>query len=218
MIKFIILLFSFLSFSVSAEEKDLSYLENAQIKYETVKEEGQDFIFKEKSGTKFEVLYFFSYSCPHCYNFDYFIKQWQKFKKEDTAIHYIPVNFREGWEETAKAFIINKDLKIENFDEIIFNKIHVKKEKILNQEQLDKFFIEELKVDSEKYTSSYNSLSTKIEYNKYEKLSDDFEIMGTPNIVLITDKGKLYKISPEISEGLFNTIYSLEFLLYKNRK
>ena len=218
MIKFIVLFLSLLSFSVFAEEKSSDPLAGAKVKYNTVKEEGQEFVFKEDSNTKFEVLYFFSYSCPHCYDFDYFINHWKKFKKDDTTIHYIPVNFREGWEETAKAYIVNEDLKIKDFNEIIFNKIHVKKEKILNQEQLDKFFIEELKVDSDKYSSVYNSLSTKLEYNKYEKMSDDFEVMGTPSIILITDKGKLYQVSPEISDGLFNTIYSLEFLLYKNRK
>lgn len=208
----LLFLFSFNCFSEELKKN------NYNIHYESVNIEDKSFLFEEPDNINYEVFYFFSYSCPHCYDFKDFIEKWKEMKKPDVALYFIPVDFREGWEETAKAYIINEQLNIPDFSNILFNKIHKKNEKIYTKEDLDNFFISELKIDSEKYNAIYNSMDTKIKLKKYQQITDYLQIMGTPNIVLLTKKKEVYKVSPEISGGFFNTILSLEYLMYKDKK
>lgn len=193
-----------------------AFAESVTIKFE--QKDNRNFEFDEKENIEYEVLYFYSYSCPHCYEFKDYLNEWKKQKGNDVSLRYVPVSFQDNWEVTAKANIIAKQLKLNNFDQTIFDRIHKKGFKIKTMEDLRDFFYEEYSVNTSVFNSLYNSFETNLQLEKYTKLTDDLEIMATPSLVLITKDGKVFLTSPSIANGQSNAIFSIEYLMIKDRK
>jgi thiol:disulfide interchange protein DsbA len=58
-----------------------------------------------ESGSKIEVLEFFSYGCPHCADLDPELAKWQKTMPPDVQFRRVPVGFgREAWDNLGKAY------------------------------------------------------------------------------------------------------------------
>lgn len=198
------------------EERIRAFAQSINIDYEQKKD--SPFLFDEKDTTNYEVLYFFSYSCPHCYEFKDYKNEWMKQKKEDVAFHAIPVSFNDNWDITAKGHIIAEQLKLNNFEKTIYDRINRKGYKINTMENLRDFMSEEYSVDTSVFNSLYNSLDTELKLQQYTKITDDLEVMGTPSIVLITKSNQVYLTSPSIAKGAGNAIFSTEFLMMRDRK
>lgn len=177
-----------------------------------------EFVFDEKDNINYQVIYFFSYGCPHCYNFKKYLEEWNKNKKEDVNIHYVPVTFQKGWENLAKGYLISKELKLNNFDNNIFNYIHRDENRINNMEDLRDFFNEIYNIESSIFNTLYNSIEVNMKIEEINKITDDFNIMGTPSLLLITKKGHSYLTSPSISQGDLSMIFTMEYLMMKDRK
>jgi len=211
---------SFLSLAneqvISKEESYKQMAKNVVIGYDM--KEDRSFVFSEKNNVNYQVLYFFSYGCPHCYEFKAYFNEWKKLAKEDVSVHYIPVSFQSGWENLSKGFIIANELRLNNFEENIYEYIHKNKYTIANMDDLRSFFQEFYNVETSVFNALYNSIETNMKIEEYNKITDDFEIMGTPNIVLITKENKVYLTSPERAENELNTIVTLELLIHKDRK
>lgn len=198
------------------EERIKAFAQSINIDYEPKKD--SPFLFDEKDTTNYEVLYFFSYSCPHCYEFKDYKNEWLKQKKDDVAFHTIPVSFQDNWEITAKGHIIAEQLKLNNFEKTIYDRINRKGYKINKMDDLRDLMSEEYSIDSSVFNSLYNSLDTELKLEKYTKITDQLEVMGTPSIVIITKDNKVYLTSPSIAKGAGNTIFSTEFLMMRDRK
>lgn len=211
---------SFLSLAneqaISKEDSYKQMSKNVVIGYDM--KQDRSFVFPERENINYQVLYFFSYGCPHCYEFKPYFSEWQKLSKEDVSVHYIPVSFQNGWENLAKGFIIANELKLNGFDDAIYEHIHKNKYKISTMDHLRSFFQEFYNVETNVFNALYNSIETNIKIEEYNKLTDDMEIMGTPNIVLITKENKVYLTSPERANNELNTIVTLELLIHKDRK
>lgn len=193
--------------------KELS--EQINIGFENSKDTG--FIFNEKENINYQIIYFFSYGCTHCYKFKDHMKEWQKNMKEDVSIHFVPVTFQKGWENLAKGYLISRDLKLNNFDDTIFNNIHQERNKINDIVDLRNFFIDNYNTDTSIFNSIYNSIEMNIKIESLNKITDEFEIMGTPNLLLITKRGNSYLTSPSIANGNLNMIFTMEYLMMKDR-
>lgn len=198
------------------EERIRAFAQSINIDYEQKKD--SPFVFDEKNTTNYEVLYFFSYSCPHCYEFKDYKNEWLKQKQDDVAFHAIPVSFQDNWEITAKGYIIAEQLKLNNFERTIYDRINRKGYKINKMDDLRDLMSEEYSIDSSVFNSLYNSLDTEIKLQKFTKITDDLEVMGTPSIVVITKNNKVYLTSPSIAKGTGNTIFTTEFLMMRDRK
>lgn len=209
-------------FSLANEQvvsKEASYKEmskNVVIGYDL--KDDRPFVFAEKEDINYQVLYFFSYGCPHCYEFKPYFNEWKKLAKEDVSVHYIPVSFQNGWENLAKGFIISNELRLNGFEDAIYEHIHKNKYKISTMDDLRSFFQEFYNIETNVFNALYNSIETNMKIEEYNKLTDDFEIMGTPNIILITKDNKVYLTSPERANNELNTIVTLELLIHKDRK
>lgn len=181
------------------------------------KKQDSEFVFPEKENINYEVIYFYSYACPHCYEFDSYVQEWKKQMKPDVSFRYLPVTFQKGWDVVAKGSIIADDLKLNNFSNNIYEYIHKKGYKITKMEELRDFFDEEYSVDSSVFNSLYNSVDVNVRIENYNTITDNFEVEGTPSLILITRDEKSYITSPSIAQGPVNAIFSLEYLMAKDR-
>ncbi len=135
---------------------------------------------------KANVIEFFSYSCGHCQDFAPQLKAWSK-KNPDQVIGYVPVVWNQQTGVYARVFYALEEQP--NFDANHHALLEFFRtlggEKTL-AEQMDKIynFLASKGVDIEKLKSTVESqlLEEKLKYSI--ELSKNYEIRGTPTLVL----------------------------------
>src|SRR5689334_12596404 len=58
----------------------------------------------ESDAKKIEVVEFFWYGCPHCYNLEPYIERWEKSAPPDVQLRRIPAVFNQRWAHDAAIF------------------------------------------------------------------------------------------------------------------
>lgn len=93
--------------------------------------EGQDYAVLanplplQKTGEK-EVVEFFSYACPHCYNLNESVIEWEKTQKpEGVTLYQIPAFASSQWNFVARVKMVADKVGLgHDFDQQFFNAIH----------------------------------------------------------------------------------------------
>ena len=104
-------------------------------------------IISEQATEKKEVLEFFSFWCPHCYNFEPLVKSMKSKLADDVEFKKVHVNFmgfasREIQDDATKAMMVAKALKKgEQLNQAIFKYIHVARSSITGLKDLRNIFI-----------------------------------------------------------------------------
>lgn len=62
---------------------------------------------------KIEVIEFFSYACPHCYEFEPVIKAWSQKLPKDVVLTHVPL-VSGGWSGTGKLYYALESLGVES--------------------------------------------------------------------------------------------------------
>lgn len=157
----------------------------------------------QEAGKK-EVVEFFSYACPHCYNLEPHIVNWAKEKKpEDVAFYQIPAT-GGGWDFPAQVKYTAEKLGLGfDFDQKIFDLIHKsRKTRLLGaKEEVFKLF-KEFNVTEEQAETAWNSLQVKTKLNQARKLWDISGLKGVPSVVV---NGQ-YAVQLTTLDQFFNTI------------
>ena len=177
----------------------------------------KSFVEANKEVHNFEVIYFFSYSCPHCYTFDSYFKMWkEKNTNPKVKTTLIPVQFGKNWDISAKAFEIGKRLnKEKEVNEKLFPYMHEAQNDFFTKDDLVNFFTKELNIDKEEVLKHYNSFSLNIALKDYNRVVDDFNIMGTPTIVVVTKNKAAFLTSPEYADSPVNMVVTIDYLISK---
>ena len=106
--------------------------------------EGKDYVLLSNPSPpatpgKVEVIEFFSYTCPHCYNLEPAAREWLKRKPDQVAFVRIAVSFSANWEPSARAYYAAEALGV--LDKIhprLFEAIHQNPR--MNLDELAAFF------------------------------------------------------------------------------
>ncbi|WP_310738673.1 thiol:disulfide interchange protein DsbA/DsbL [Ideonella alba] len=86
---------------------------------------------------KVEVLEFFMYSCPHCFQFDPALEAWVKKQPADVAFRRVPVAFRPNLEIHQRLYYALEALgQLEALHTKAFNSIHVEHKMLLKDEDV----------------------------------------------------------------------------------
>lgn len=210
---FYIFILILMNIGVSFAEGESS--SNINIKY--IELEKSKFYGKENAKTDVQVLYFFSYGCPYCYDFENYTQHLIRNKDENVSFKHIPISVIPSWNEYTKAFHIAKSLKIDIRTDI-FKKVHLENEKILSKEQLSNYFFDKFNISYEEFNKRYESSFINYKIKKEDKLADLYELTGTPSIVVIYKDGRTFKTSPSISGGIRDTMASTIYLIRNANK
>ncbi|WP_029685027.1 thiol:disulfide interchange protein DsbA [Tatumella saanichensis] len=150
--------------------------------------DGKQYITLDKtvSGAP-EVVEFFSFFCPHCYDFErtYHINQavMDSLPKGVKFTRY-SVNFLGGdfAPQVTHAWAVAMALGVENkVVDPIFDGLQ-KSQTITDAASLKATFIKAAGISSEEYDSAWNSFAVKALVSEQEKAANDFNITGVPSI------------------------------------
>ncbi|MDC0610872.1 thiol:disulfide interchange protein DsbA/DsbL [Vibrio sp.] len=176
--------------------------------------EGSDYKVLDRPHSEQPVVNeFFSFYCPHCYQFEGIAKQLKEHlagKAEFTKSH---VSFMGGnmGEEMAKAYATMVSLNIEDkMIPVMFDQIHVKRAAPKNDEELKQIFVAH-GVDAKAFDDAFNSFAVDSMARRFSKDFEDSGLTGVPSVVV----NNKYLATPQNVKTINDYFELIDYLLTK---
>lgn len=158
---------------------------------------------------KIEIIEFFWYGCPHCYNLEPTLQKWLKTKPDNVQFIRQPAVFSSLWGKHAKAYFVAEALGVtEKVHADFFDAIQNKKQKLTSEDQLAKFFVEH-GVDETEFRSTFNSFLIDAKLRQAQAMAPRYGITGVPAIII---NGK-YKTNGPLAKSHENMIKIMDQLI-----
>ena len=134
--------------------------------------------------TKVEVIEFFWYGCPHCYQFEPSIEKWQANLPANVTFIRQPAVFSAVWAKHAKAYYTAEVLGVvDKVHADFFYDIQVDKQKLTSEADLAKFFVAH-GVDETAFHDAYNSFIVDTKMRQAKSMGPRYGITGVPAVVV----------------------------------
>ena len=161
----------------------------------------------ERSG-KVEVVEFFWYGCPHCFDLEPFLKKWTAKLPKDVEFRRIPAIPTERWMPNARTFYTLESLGLlERMHGEVFDAIHIDRVN-LNDEKIQLEWMAKKGVDRAKFAEAWKSFSVQSKTKRAVQLTQAYDVTGVP--ALVVDGKYFTSVSMTGSpEGLMQTLDSL---------
>ncbi len=149
---------------------------------------------------KIEVIEFFWYGCPHCYNFEPVIEPWVKKLPKNVQFRRVPAIFNAEWEQGARAYYALEAIgEGERLHKPLFDAVHKDTRlKVANEAALTEWLGKQ-GVDTKKFAAAYRSFSVESKVKRAGQLTQAYKIEGVPAMavngkyVVITDNIKSFE-------------------------
>jgi thiol:disulfide interchange protein DsbA len=139
---------------------------------------------QERNG-KIEVVEFFSWGCPHCYEFYPMLSRWLGTLPKDASFKRVPVGLgHPEWEALARAYYaLQSTGDVDRLDSQIFQDIH-KNHVWLHDEASITAWVGKHGVNVAKFTEAYRSFGVNTSAGQAEQRAEDFRIPGVPTLAI----------------------------------
>ena len=165
------------------------------------------------TGNKVEVLEFFWYRCPHCFQLEPALNTWLKTLPKDAQVRRVPAVFRDDWLPGAKLYYTLEQMNLlGKLHDKVFNAYHVENIN-LNDPAVLGGWIAKQGVDRKKFEGIYNSFSTQSKATQGARLATGYAITGVPAFII---DGK-YATSASMTGGPVRLFEVLDQLIAKAR-
>jgi thiol:disulfide interchange protein DsbA len=136
------------------------------------------------TGKKLEVLEFFWYRCPHCFQLEPSLAKWIKTLPKDAQIRRVPAVFRDDWMPGAKLYYTLEQMGLlGRLHHKVFDAYHLQNLN-LNDPAVLGDWIAKQGVDRKKFESIYNSFSTQSKATQGARLATTYGITGVPAFII----------------------------------
>lgn len=133
---------------------------------------------------KVEVIEFFWYGCPHCYDFEPLLNKWKEKLPKNVEFIRQPAAFNDTWTKHAKAYYTAEALGIvEKIHADFFDAVQNKKEELETEDQLAKFFVAH-GVKEADFHEAYNSFPVDAKLRQSSAMAARYGITGVPAIII----------------------------------
>ena len=140
---------------------------------------------RQEINGKIEVVEFFSWGCPHCYEFYPMLSRWLGTLPKDASFKRVPVGLgHPEWEALAKAyFALQATGDVDRLDSQIFEDIH-KNHVWLYDEQSITAWVGKHGVNVAKFTEAFRSFGVNTSAGQAEQRAEDYRIPGVPTLAI----------------------------------
>jgi thiol:disulfide interchange protein DsbA len=133
---------------------------------------------------KVEVIEFFWYGCPHCYDFEPMLEKWRKTLPANVEFIRQPAVFSDLWAKHGKAYFTAEALGVvDKVHNDFFDAIQTKKQKLETEDQLAKFFVAH-GVDEAEFRNTYNSFMVDAKMRQAAATAGRYGVTGVPAIII----------------------------------
>ncbi|WP_435102699.1 thiol:disulfide interchange protein DsbA/DsbL [Arhodomonas sp. AD133] len=132
-----------------------------------------------------QVREFFSYGCPHCFDFNPLLQDWQSSMSESVSVEHVPVTFgRDSWALLAKAYYVADALGVlDKTHDPLFAAIHEDGRRFESPEAIAEFYAEQ-GVDEEEALKAFDSFAVTMKMRRAERLVRDYGVRATPTLAV----------------------------------
>jgi len=163
---------------------------------------------------KVEVIEFFWYGCPHCYEFEPELKGWIKRQNKDVVLKKVPIAFREELMPHSQLFYALETLgKGDALNDKVMFAMHRENKRLLNENEIADWVAAQ-GVDRNAFLAAYRSFAVLSKARAANQLGNAYRIDGVPTVAV---QGK-YITSPSIAGSRAKAVNIMDFLVNKVRK
>jgi protein dithiol oxidoreductase (disulfide-forming) len=163
---------------------------------------------------KVEVIEFFWYGCPHCYEFEPELKGWIKRQNKDVVFKKVPIAFREELMPHSQLFYALEALgKGDTLNDKVMFAMHRENKRLLNENEIADWVAAQ-GVDRNAFLAAYRSFAVLSKARAANQLGNAYRIDGVPTVAV---QGK-YITSPSIAGSRAKAVNVMDFLVSKVRK
>lgn len=161
-----------------------------------------------------EVLEFFSYACPHCFDFDPVLEKWRAQLPADVAFRRVPVPFLNNHANFQRAYLALELIgKVEPAHARLFDAVHREHRALATPESIAEL-VASVGVDSAAFLGAFRSFGMGALVAKATAATDAYEIDGVPTLAV----GGRYLTSPAQAGGHQQALAAAGFLIQQLRK
>ena len=129
---------------------------------------------------KIEVVEFFWYGCPHCYNLEPHIEAWLKRLPPDVEFRRIPAVFNQRWAHDAAIYYTLESMGLlDKLHRPLFDAIHKDRLQTDNQAALSEW-LQKHGVDPKKFIDTMKSFGVQSKTRRATQQTVAYKIDGTP--------------------------------------
>jgi protein dithiol oxidoreductase (disulfide-forming) len=151
---------------------------------------------------KVEVLEFFYYGCPHCFNLQPALKAWLKTAPKDVEFKRVPTLFRESWVPLTRTFYALEAIgALDKMHDDVFETVQ-KNNVNLGDRKLLLDWAAKRGLDTKKLAEAYDSFAVQTKTQRSLQLTRAYGISGTPSVVV----GGRYLTGPSMTLRADNSI------------
>ena len=150
--------------------------------------EGKDYFeLRQKVATdaptgQVEVIEFFWYSCPHCFQFEPQFAQWHKAPPKGVVVKRVPIAFREDFAPQQRLYYALDALGlVDKLHAVVFNAIHVQKKPLKTDAEILSWIGQQAGVDATKFQQAYQSFGVAAKVRRATQLQNEYRIEGVPS-------------------------------------
>ena len=163
---------------------------------------------------KVEVIEFFWYGCPHCYEFEPELKGWIKRQNKDVVFKKVPIAFREELMPHSQLFYALETLgKGDALNDKVMFAMHRENKRLLNENEIADWVAAQ-GVDRNAFLAAYRSFAVLSKARAANQLGNAYRIDGVPTVAV---QGK-YITSPSVAGSRAKAVNVMDFLVNKVRK
>jgi protein dithiol oxidoreductase (disulfide-forming) len=167
-----------------------------------------------ESGGKIEVLEFFWYGCPHCYNLEPLIEGWAKSLPRDVQFRRVPAVFNERWGHDAAIFYTFEALGVlDKVHRPFFDAIHRDHLRSDSQPAMSEW-LQKQGIDPNKFYDTFKSFGVQSKLRRATQLTVAYRIDGTP---AMTVQGR-YTVSADQGRSQKGMLDTVDYLVDTVRK
>ena len=167
-----------------------------------------------ESKGKVEVIEFFWYGCPHCYDFEPELNAWLKRQPKDVTFRKVPVAFRDDFMPHSQLFYALESMgKGDAMNEKVMYAMHKENKRLMTENEIADWVASQ-GIDRNTFLATYRSFAVISKARAARQMTDAYRIDGVPTIVM---QGR-YVTSPSIAGTKAKAIAVMDYLEQKIRK
>ena len=167
-----------------------------------------------EAKNKVEVIEFFWYGCPHCYDFEPELSAWVKRQPKDVVFRRVPVAFRDDFMPHSQLFYALEAMgKGDALNEKVMYAMHKENKRLMTENEIADWVASQ-GIDRNTFLATYRSFAVVSKARAARQMADAYRIDGVPTIVM---QGR-YVTSPSIAGTKAKAIVVMDYLEQKIRK
>jgi len=167
-----------------------------------------------ESKGKVEVIEFFWYGCPHCYDFEPELNAWLKRQPKDVIFRKVPVAFRDDLMPHSQLFYALEAMgKGDALNDKVMYAMHKENKRLMTENEIADWVTTQ-GIDRNTFLATYRSFAVVSKARAARQMADTYRIDGVPTVVM---QGR-YVTSPSIAGTKAKAISVMEHLEQKIRK